>query len=56
MPTLEGFTSVQGARFYGLPLNEDQLTLVKDPWEVPEEYAGVVPFRAGKTLSWRVEE
>ncbi len=51
---LEGFTSVHGARFYRLPLNEDRLTLVQDPWTVPQHYAGVVPFRAGETLNWRV--
>jgi dihydroorotase len=51
---LEAFTSVNGARFYGLPLNEGTLTLVREPWTVPDEYSGVVPLRAGKTLQWMV--
>jgi dihydroorotase len=53
---LEAFTSVNGARFYGLPLNQGMLTLVREPWTVPEDYSGVVPLRAGKTLQWRVKE
>jgi dihydroorotase len=53
---LEAFTSVNGASFYGLPLNEGTLTLVREPWTVPDEYSGVVPLRAGKTLQWKVKE
>jgi len=35
---LEAFASLNGPRFYGLPLPEetDTITLVKDPWKVPE--------------------
>jgi dihydroorotase len=50
---LEAFTSVNGATFYGLPLNEGALTLVKQDWQVPSEIEGIVPFKAGETLSWR---
>lgn len=51
---LEDFTSRFGAEFYGLPLNEETITLVRKPWTVPQEIGGVVPFRAGKELQWRV--
>ncbi len=49
----EAFASEHGARFYGLPLNEGTVTLEKEPVEVPQEIAGVVPFHAGETLGWR---
>jgi dihydroorotase len=53
----EGFASVNGARFYDLPLNEDTVTLERSEVEVPRriENAGIdlVPFQAGETLGWR---
>src|SRR5581483_1468073 len=56
---LEDFASSFGADFYGVPRNEDTITLVRDEWTVPEEYAfgddTVVPLRSGETLRWRVE-
>jgi dihydroorotase len=50
----EAFTSINGARFYGLPVNEETVTLER--WEnpVPEEIDGVVPFHAGEMLRWRL--
>ncbi|MAG11904.1 MAG: dihydroorotase [Parcubacteria group bacterium] len=51
---LEPFVSEFGARFYGLPLNEDTITLVNEPWEVPLQCSGVVPYMAGRTLNWQV--
>src|SRR5207237_2395406 len=50
----EGFASVNGARFYGLPLNEGSAILEKVDAEVPEEIDGIVPFHAGETLRWRL--
>ena len=49
----EGFASEHGAHFYGLPLNEGTMTLVRDGVDVPREIAGVVPFHAGERLRWR---
>ena len=44
-------------RFYGLPLNEEQIVLERAPTEVPQSLAAagsrIVPFRAGETLAWR---
>ena len=56
---LENFASIAGAEFYGLPLNEGEITLVKDAWEVPETYAldngeSLVPLFAGETMDWKL--
>jgi dihydroorotase len=51
----EGFASEHGARFYGLPLNEGAVTLVRDGVEVPARVGEVVPFHAGERLDWRLE-
>lgn len=55
---LEGFASEHGPRFYGLPLNDAQVTLVRDACIVPERIAAggteLVPFHAGETLGWRL--
>jgi dihydroorotase len=50
---LEAFASANGARFYGLPLNEGTITLERAACEVPDEIEGLVPFHAGETLPWR---
>ena len=51
---LEAFASEHGPRFYGLPLNEDRVTLERIDHVIPDEVVGVVPFHAGETLGWRV--
>jgi dihydroorotase len=55
---LEGFASHFGADFYGLPRNADAITLVRETWTVPAEYAfgndALVPLRAGETVRWKV--
>ncbi|MBX5462607.1 MAG: dihydroorotase [Steroidobacteraceae bacterium] len=55
---LEGFASHFGADFYQLPRNTDRITLVREPWTVPGHYPfgthEIVPFRAGKTVAWRI--
>ena len=56
---LEAFASEHGARYYGLPLNEDRIVLERAPTPVPETVAAagtrIVPFLAGETLPWRLE-
>jgi dihydroorotase len=49
---LEAFASVNGARFYDLPLNEGTITLERAEQTVPDEVEGLVPFHAGETLRW----
>ena len=50
---LEAFASTNGPRFYGVPLNDDTVTLERVETRVPGEIAGLVPFHAGVTLRWR---
>jgi dihydroorotase len=54
----EGFASVHGPRFYGLPLNEGTVTLERADNEVPAKVEhgaiNLVPFHAGETLGWRL--
>ena len=56
---LEAFASHNGPDFYGLPRNSDTVTLVKEEWQVPDNYplgeGSVVPIRAGETISWKVK-
>jgi dihydroorotase len=56
---LEGFASEHGPRFYGLPLNEDRVTLTREKVEVPASIdAGgldLTPFLAGQTIGWRFQ-
>ncbi|MDP6843032.1 MAG: amidohydrolase family protein, partial [Rhodospirillales bacterium] len=57
---LEGFASVYGAEFYGLPLNEGRVTLARggppdgEPVNVDGSGA-VLPFHAGRELAWRLK-
>ena len=55
---LEKFASVNGPKFYGLPLNEDTLTLTKKDQTVPDRLtlseADIIPFHAGEVLGWSV--
>ncbi|MDP4549190.1 dihydroorotase [Marinobacter sp. MDS2] len=55
---LEAFASFNGADFYGLPRNTDTITLVRDPWTMPEQLpladGTIVPLKAGETVHWRM--
>jgi dihydroorotase len=55
---LEGFASVFGAQFYGLPPNTDTITLERAEWRIAERLAfgaeELVPLRAGETLAWKL--
>jgi dihydroorotase len=56
---LEAFASFNGADFYGMPRNAEQVTLVKESWKVPGSlpYDGdvLVPLRAEQMVHWKVE-
>lgn len=58
MDRFEAFASENGPRFYGLPLNEERITLVREAQSVPDRISAggteIVPFHAGATLAWRV--
>ena len=55
---LENFASVYGANFYGLPVNNEKITLIKEPWTVPKHlpYGDEVltPLCHGDVLDWQV--
>src|SRR5450755_4099379 len=55
---LESFASEFGADFYGLPKNEERITLSRDPWPVPQSFAfgddALIPLRAGGQIKWRI--
>ena len=54
----EAFASHNGADFYGLPRNTDTITLVREPWTMPESLpladGRIVPLKAGETVHWRM--
>lgn len=56
LDTFEAFASLNGPRFYRLPLNEERVTLTRTPHQVPEQMDldgnSFIPFHAGETLSW----
>ena len=55
---LEGFASRFGPKFYGLPENDDKITLVREAWDVPQSIAlgeeTLVPLRAGESIPWKL--
>jgi dihydroorotase len=55
---LEGFASLHGPAFYGLPRNSGTLTLRREAWTLPETVpfgqAELKPLRGGEQLAWRV--
>lgn len=55
---LEGFASEHGPNFYGLPLNDDKVTLARSSSVIPGNLAAagsqLVPFHAGADLNWRI--
>ena len=55
---LEGFASLHGPAFYGLPPNTGTVTLRREPWTVPETLpfgdAPIKPLRGGETLRWKL--
>jgi dihydroorotase len=55
---LEGFASLHGPDFYGLPVNSGRLTLQRESWTLPESVpfgdAQLKPLRGGETIGWRL--
>lgn len=56
---LENFASINAARFYGFAPETATITLVKEPWTVPESLVfgddRLIPFRAQGTIAWRLK-
>ncbi|WP_313478497.1 dihydroorotase [Atlantibacter hermannii] len=55
----EAFCSLNGPRFYGLPVNEQHITLIKQDEAIIESIAlsddTLIPFLAGETVRWTVK-
>ena len=57
---LEAFASLNGAKHYQMPPNEDMITLEKTSWIAPEEIKVAGPderaivYRGGETIEWKV--
>ena len=60
LDTLESFASHNGADFYGLPRNHETVTLIKQVWDVPNEYPfgehTIVPLLSGENISWQLKQ
>ncbi len=57
---LEGFASLHGSSFYGMGLNDDHVTLVRENVRIPgsipvSDGSSIRPFRAGQTLGWKLK-
>lgn len=56
---LEGFASLHGPHFYGLPVNDDTITLERAETVVPGSLIHgaieLVPFHAGEPIGWRIQ-
>lgn len=53
---LEGFASIHGPDFYGMPRNEGTITLTRERWTLPAGLpmgsATVVPLNGGEVIDW----
>ena len=57
---LDNFASRFGAEFYGLPRNVGTVTLRRETWTPPDEFAfgneKIVPLTVGRTLAWKMQD
>lgn len=55
----EAFCSLNGPRFYGLPVNKERITLIKQDEMIISDIAlsddTLIPFLAGETVRWSVK-
>ncbi|MCF6276907.1 MAG: dihydroorotase [Candidatus Magasanikbacteria bacterium] len=51
---LEDFVSKFGAEFYGIPLNQESITLKKEQWNTPYEHNGIGIFKGKDKLNWQI--
>ena len=59
LENLEAFASRNGPAFYGLPENDETITLIRKNWIIPEKVqvsdgTEIFPFMGGKSLSWKL--
>ena len=55
----EAFASLNGPHFYGLPVNEEKITLKREVWTVPAKISGdasaVKVFKGAERLGWKIQ-
>ncbi len=61
LENLEAFASVNGPVFYGMPPNEETITLVREEWTIPKNIpveggVEIQPFLAGEKLIWKISK
>jgi dihydroorotase len=58
LDAFEAFASLNGPRFYGLPVNQQQITLRREAWRIPDSLPfadeAIVPLAAGESLAWQL--
>ena len=56
---LEGFSSFFGPDFYGLERNTDSITLIDEPWQVPDTHKFgddlLIPMRSDDRILWKIK-
>jgi dihydroorotase len=56
---LEAFSSFHGPDYYGVPRNQDTVSLVKEDWIAPSGIPlgseTLVPLRAGEVIAWKLQ-
>jgi len=56
---LEAFASFNGADFYGVPRNQEKITLQQKNWQVPGSFSygsdTLIPFRANNEIRWQLK-
>ena len=51
---LRDFRTLFGRTFYRMPPNKREIALTPEPFQVPDRYGPIVPFRAGTTLEFQL--
>ena len=59
LKNLEKFSSINGPKFYNLPINDNNIKLVKEPWILPEfsiyKNCKIKNFMGGKKINWKIK-
>tara|TARA_B110000438_G_C15727315_1_gene612632 strand:+ start:54 stop:1097 length:1044 start_codon:yes stop_codon:yes gene_type:complete len=57
---LEKFSSINGPKFYNLPINNNYIEMVKEPWILPEftqnKAVKIKNFMGGKKINWKIKQ
>ena len=56
LENLQNFVSTNAQNIYGIKPLEKAVNLVKKSMQIPSNYGSVVPFMAGKKISWSIDE